>query len=270
MRVATALAGTAALLTLVTGCSHTSTPTGSSTASPSRASGPTSGEPRVGQCRRLTTAQIAPATNDNPTVSCASAHTARTIAVANAPSSVPLKESSKSFQTWLNKACAPALRTAIGGTARQRSISIFTLAFFIPTASQRTAGARWVRCDLIATKPDGTAVDLPAASGPALAAGLADKYAICLSANNSGAIVTCDEPHVLRGLDQFAYPDPPKKLPSQSAARAVATARCKPLAKGSRWIALLPSRTSWAKGDHQVVCWGLDQGASSGGGGVLA
>ena len=118
--------------------------TGAATA---RAADPLVGAPVVGQCHDMSPDELAAASYDDATVDCATTHTATTIAVAELPEGLDL--ASGRLELFALETCFAAQRTALGTTARGVRLTAYDLGWFVPTAEQQAAGARWVRCDLV-------------------------------------------------------------------------------------------------------------------------
>ena len=107
------------------------------------------GKPAVGECRRLTAAQADAASNPSNPIACSSPHNTRVIAVPTLPKGVAYADiGAAKLDKIATRLCYPAFRAALGQTNRVRNMSAYGFLYFKPTAQQRAAGARWLRCDL--------------------------------------------------------------------------------------------------------------------------
>jgi hypothetical protein len=108
------------------------------------------GGPKVGECHDLTPKQIQAESDTKKPVPCSSKHTTRTVAVVDAPP----KSGSEDVQTFrVGEACAEGYKTVVGGDAKTRVKTLYSLAWFHPTKAQKAKGAKWMRCDVTLTDP---------------------------------------------------------------------------------------------------------------------
>jgi hypothetical protein len=160
------------------------------------------GAPTVGECRApITQAEIDPASDSRPPISCSEPHGFETIHVGEllgAPDAWPGDDLPADLTSQIADACQPALDAYLALPASVPYVvpnRISDFAYFLPTAEEWASGARWFRCDafvtpLIAgeqTSITGTLAGIGAAPLPAA-------YRICDDANG---FVPCTAPHDL-------------------------------------------------------------------------
>jgi hypothetical protein len=186
-----------------------------------------SGKPSVGECRQLTTSQIAAASDTSAPIACSNAHNDRVIAVPNLPTGVSWSDLSTSAKliATATKLCYPALRHTLGQTDLVRNRSAYTFLFFEPTSRQRNAGARWMRCDL-ALQQGATYAHLPTDHVPALSGSrLPDKVARCLVAVSGQYLTTpCKAAHVYRATGSFTIAA--KRYPGRKQLLSIGRSKC--------------------------------------------
>lgn len=223
--------------------------------------------PVVGACRVLTVADIEPASNETPTVACASPHTSETIAVGGFRAA-EVTNASLSNGSLGNRAltrCTTAWREIIGGDTAAQHTSVVGLAYYLPNQEELSQGARWYRCDLVIGGQDG--LPLQELAGPAehlLEGTVPDSLRACRTTSDfvTGREVTCDRPHVLRAVGTAPLPDV-ATYPGQEALRKASAARCSRVI--ARWLHgridggdayQWPDRTGWeVLRDHTATCW---------------
>ena len=122
---------------------------------PAYAGGTTSSQrlaasPTVGECRSLTPDQAGSESDPSAPIDCATAHNSRVIAVPSLPKGITYADldTKAAVDRTAAKLCYPAFRAAVGQNDRVRSRTAYAYLFFVPTAQERTDGARWLRCDL--------------------------------------------------------------------------------------------------------------------------
>ena len=261
-RVAPSIASFAGLVVFVllaAGCS--------SGASSAEGIGLGPGAPVVGTCRVLTLADIAPATNQTPAVSCRSPHTAVTISVGGFRRS-RVTNANLSDGTLGNdalKRCTASWRRTVGGDTASQQLSVVGLAYYLPTSAELSKGARWYRCDLVIGGQDRMRLqDLPAHVAGLLDGPLPDSLRACRTAPDfqTGHQVACSSPHVLRAVGITALPNR-ASYPGQAALKAASAKGCLPVVR--RWLKgkdnggiayQWPDATSWRLlGDRTATCW---------------
>ncbi|HEY3016304.1 MAG TPA: septum formation family protein [Nocardioides sp.] len=249
-RLVTSLAAVAAL-----GVGLVSGPGTASAADSSRSmqlNGPHYQQPSVGQCRNYTWDAGLKDSNSSPVVSCSKTHTARVIAVPMLPAGMTWSASADSLERVMMKACYPKFEKALGRTAKIRHRSAYGIMWFIPTRTQRSHGARWIRCD-IALRGGQQLRPIPKDTAPMLPAGsLPDRIARCLSGDQH-LMTVCVKSHNYRAtgatvVDRTRYP-------GSNTLFSIAKKRCPGLVNTRRYYATWPTKNSWRAGDHVIVCY---------------
>lgn len=242
------LRGFVIALTMVvaSGCGQVSLPglPGSKTA-PAKAA-PYLATPQVGECHNLTLKGIAGASDTSKPVACSEPHTARTVAVVPEPAGANRGTEDDRAEA-VGRACGPAFVKELGGTARGRAKTMYSLAWFGPTKAQRAKGAHWLRCDVTLTDPRHAYRIKNAA--PLLAKPPADRELRCGRVGSrkklSWEYVPCSADH------QFE----PKKFieaPPDVAYKAAEAGAKKACQHGIyTWT---PSEL-WGTGDRFYICW---------------
>jgi hypothetical protein len=225
--------------------------------------------PKVGACRVLTAADIEPASNDTPTVSCSSAHTSVTIAVGGFPAA-RVTNANLTNGTLGNEAlqrCTAAWRSTVGGDLSAQHTTILGLAYYLPNQDQLSRGARWYRCDVVMGGQDGMALqDLPRNVEGLLDGDVPDSLVACRTAPDfkEGHEVACSSRHVLRAVGVASLPDQPQ-YPGASVLRTASEKGCQPVVRS--WLHgrfaggaayQWPDRTSWRLlEDRSATCWAV-------------
>lgn len=207
--------------------------------------------PKVGQCHQLTWSQALAASDSKAAVSCTARHNLQTIAVITASKS--LAGMTLEQLAVEGDACLRPLYRTLSSSMTKRALTAYTLFTFAPTAEQRAAGARWIRCDL-ALAHDRAIAPLPRhkLSSPVVPTRIKDGIRRCLTGRQY--LTTCTQPHAYRAvkafvMDQAAYP---------TAARwhAAADRRCQ-----TGWdLAYIATRAAWRAGQHTVTCYDKTRG----------
>jgi len=212
--------------------------------------------PTVGECRSLTAAQADAASDTSAPIDCAAAHTSRVIAVPSLPTGVTyadLDTGAKIART-ATRLCYPAFRAAVGQSDRVRSRTAYAFLFFIPTAQERTDGARWLRCDL-ALQHGKTLGVLPTYSEPALTdSTIPVAVKRCLAGKNH-LVTTCKATHSYRATGSFTVDV--KRFPGRKRIVQIGRNRCPALVSTDRdfLFSWMPQPTFDGAHDHALVCF---------------
>jgi len=169
------------------------------------------GKPVVGECRQLTVDQAAAGSNPINPIACSSPHNARVIAVPTLPKGVTYADiGAAKLDKIATRLCYPAFRAALGQTDRVRNMSAYGFLYFQPTAQQRAAGARWLRCDL-RLRHGATLATLPTDRKPALRGTVVPAGVRRCLAGKALRITVCEASHRYRAagavkVDLKRYP----------------------------------------------------------------
>jgi hypothetical protein len=213
-------------------------------------------KPSVGECRSLTIAEASAASDTSDPIPCSTAHTARVIAVPSLPSGVgyPDLDTAAKLDRVAVKLCYPAFRAALGQNDKVRDRSAYAYLYFVPTADQRDAGARWLRCDLT-LRHGGRLADLPTDAVPALSGTrLPAKVKRCLAGTNLRTTV-CTATHRYRSTGAFTVAL--ERYPGRAALLRIGRKRCPALVStdGDFRFTWAP-KTLWnLVHDRTIVCY---------------
>lgn len=210
--------------------------------------------PHVGDCHTLTYAESAASSEPDPAVACSRKHTSRTIRVVDVPQRTAMDDL-EAVTALAYRACSPALARALGRSAATRAMSAYDFAYFLPTAAQIRAGARWVRCD-VALYGGRSLRPLPTDDSPALGrAPHPDRIARC-GLLRGGALLTtvCSSKHTHRAMGVRHLRG--KRYPGSRRMYAIAKAHCPDTAESRDWYATWPSEVGWRSGGlRSMVCF---------------
>lgn len=216
----------------------------------------TTGKPAVGQCRDLTLAQASAASNTSDPSGCKSAHNDRVIAVKNLPKGVSWGQlnTAGKVNTMAVRLCYPAYRAALGQSDQVRDRTAYSYLYFVPTAKQRSSGARWLRCDLTLRKAASLG-NLPTDRKPALTSKKVPKAVARCLAGKALVTTTCSSPHSYRAA--AAVKIDIKKYPGRSKMIKIGRSRCPALITTDADFRFTWSgKTVWnVARDHTLVCY---------------
>lgn len=205
--------------------------------------------PAVGSCHWLTWAEANAASDSKAPVDC-SVHNTETIAVPQLPSTL----------TWADKGpvarfaarrCEAALVARFGGRAKAVQMSAYGIYWFEPTAAERQAGARWLRCDLAYLDPR-TVPTL--SSEPTLGAlPLSDSQARCRKGKAYDYAVTrCVTSHAFRATHAVKYPG--TRYPGYRKLQRWTIRKCMAKLPRKAFYFEVPYRLEWKIGVRHSIC----------------
>ena len=219
------------------------------------ATGPTAGAadplyhaPVVGQCSDMSRAELDLSSYGEASVDCAGPHTAQVTAVAALPEG--LAYDSPDFTELAVGTCNAAQREATGASKLGIKLTAYAIGFFVPTAEQQAAGARWLRCDLVLL--GGT--ELTPLPGKLDVGKYPHKKAVsrCL-AGRDFLVTTCDAKHTFRATAAIKVKG--KKYPKEKAWQRLGTDRCRSATSSRTYRFSWPSKVDWKVGDRALVCY---------------
>lgn len=215
-----------------------------------------SGRPSVGQCRHLTLAQASAASNRTAPIACSTRHNDRVIAVPNLPKGVTYAELNTAAKRdkVAVRICYPAFRSTLGQNDRVRNMTAYTYLYFVPTAKQRSNGARWLRCDL--TLRHGTALgNLPTDRRPALSGSRPPAGVRRCLAGKALLATICKASHRYRAVGAVKVDI--KRYPGRTKMIQIGRKRCPPIVETDADYRFTWSRkTVWNTAhDHTLVCY---------------
>ena len=273
---------TAALLSVLAGCSDAGsvrdTTRGPDAAASSRSSGSPSSSPSLlaakpvprpptAACYRLSYDDAVSPTSDARPVDCGREHTARTFAVgrlANVVDGHLLAVDSDRVQSFVATTCRRRFGAWVGGDLEDRRLTMLGTVWFTPSLAQSDRGADWYRCDVVAlAAPERLALLKGRLAGVlATAAGRA-RFAMCGTAAPDSAEfqrVVCTAPHTWRAVAVVELPDGP--YPGERAVRATGERPCEDVGRQVaddplefQWGYEWPTAERWAEGQAFGRCW---------------
>jgi hypothetical protein len=213
-----------------------------------------SDRPSVGDCHRLSFQQIAHVSETSAPVPCSGTHTSRVIKVVDLPSGTTWASLTPTQVVKLGVTeCTPALRRTLGQNDTVRDSTSYDWVFFAPTQAQQTAGANWIRCDVVLFK--GRALKaLPTDSVPALGSSrLSDTVRRCTSGKSHDDTV-CSATHDYRSTGAFTVKG---RYPGDTKLAGIARHRCPALVSTPRrFLFAHKAKVVWNnEHDHAVICF---------------
>lgn len=240
-------AGLAALLALATACAGPS----SSDRTPPPA-------PEVGQCHRLSDADIEAMATYGADAGCDADHNSYTYVVGDLDE-LP-DEPEALAATPARRACWDALPAVVGRSADDIQATLFDFAAFLPTPEDQELGADWYRCDLVAHGKGWSYQDLPGGRPDEFLANLAPAYYACIDYTTESEITTGERIPCGHSASHWwagSFEGPSELAPGQL--YRLVQAHCPRIAKTRRyWYFTAPDARQWAAGNHQIACYGAE------------
>ncbi|MDF1603853.1 septum formation family protein [Nocardioides sp. YIM 152315] len=206
--------------------------------------------PERDACYRLDYDEAIATSNDASPVPCRRRHTARTVAVGDGRRAA--RECPRRFSSY------------VGGSTRDRRLSMLRPVWFTPTEEARDAGASWWRCDAVALAGHERLADLRGELRGALGRPKGrDRYGMCGTAEPGTARferVICSTRHTWRAVDtvpfeQASYPGVDEVRSAGDEPCRDAGAEAADGALDYRWGYEWPSAEQWRDGQHYGICW---------------
>jgi hypothetical protein len=215
---------------------------------PASAADPTYGAPAVGQCFDMDVEELAADSYVEAPVDCAGVHTARTIAVAQLPDDLAYGSTGRLTRFAL-ETCFPAQRKALGTSLLGMRMSAYNVGYFLPTAEQQAAGARWLRCDLVLG-----GVSLEPLPAKVALGKLPYRKSVsrCLTGRDF-VLTVCSRPHAFRAT--AAMKVKASRYPSEKAWKRIGDQRCRSAVTSRSYRFGWPSKAAWKAGDRALICY---------------
>jgi hypothetical protein len=220
--------------------------------------------PEVGRCRALPASAVDRPDDDSPQVACAEPHTAETFAVGEftGPSAATTVDDPRLSRAVLD-GCDRRFRRYVGADASLALRTVLDWAWFRPSPAAWQAGARWYRCDLVASGADGLLEHRGRARGVLL--GLpADRWLLCAAGDqvSDAPRVPCDQPHTWRAVTTVVLGDAAASWPGERRVELRTRDFCSDsvgawlgypvdYTYGYTWL----GRAEWRTGNRRSVCW---------------
>ncbi|MFL6108515.1 MAG: septum formation family protein [Marmoricola sp.] len=203
--------------------------------------------PVTGRCYNLTFTQTYPLSSNVGSVPCSDKHTTKTFSVKNVPTDVDYKHiSDDAFSVLAVKMCYPRFAATLGSTPETREQTAYDFVYFAPTAAQKAAGARWVRCD-VTLLGNNTLRALPTNTIPMIQGAITDTTRRCLVTTHHW-LTTCAGVHSYRSTAAYTLSGTWYRTDAQFTANGK---KLCPTADYYRW----PNKFAWNIGDHVLVCY---------------
>lgn len=204
-------------------------------------------KPKVGQCRAMSYKRTAAISDTSKPVPCSKRHTAVTVAVVEARTSLAGLAQDQ-LDTLGAELCSQQELKKLGRSPARRAMSAYNIVFFQPTATQIRAGARWFRCDLT-LKAGKNMLPLPGhLPRPVLPKHPTDQTEHCLTGTHLST--PCSSKHAYRPVRAFTFK--PVAYPTGDDFVQAGDDLC-PAGGNAYYTWSNPS--VWAAGDRVLVCY---------------
>lgn len=207
-------------------------------------------EPTVGECRQYGIAAASQQTESSAPVGCRTKHTAKVFKVFQLPADMDWRASVSELSALVSKKCNPAFKTWMGRDELTVALTAYTSVWFTPTQAQKDAGARWMRCDIVALKSKGLA-PLTKNKAPMIPKPLTNSVRRCLN-GSSYLITVCSAKHQWKAAGDFTMAK--GRYPSTTKFRNVAASRCRRLVTTRSYVYTYPSKAQWTSGYRIMIC----------------
>lgn len=212
-------------------------------------SDPMIGAPIAGECHNLTSVELEADSEGTSPLDCSLAHTAKAIGAYQIPDGWDWGSVSGAtkYQFILNR-CLPDFRVALGGTEASRHWSALSVAWFVPTAEEVSAGARWMSCYVYLPRGSGLA-NLPSDTLPLAPPPIARAIKLCL--NGAELTVPCSIAHTYRTTGTVTFTG---AWPGDNALRSMAYDKCAAKVTTDVYYVFWVDKFHWKAGDKTVRC----------------
>lgn len=213
-------------------------------------------QPHKGDCHKQTYKQVMAVSAPLNTVRCGSRGvTTVTVKAGLLPAGV---DPTSGEQAWdaVGDGCYAAQAARMGRTAKKRAMSAFDVTLLLPTATQRSHGAAWYRCDVFVWRAD-KLTRITRSKRPMLSATVPDTQRFCYTRGYYKT--SCDAAHMWRvvaavKLSGTSYPADIDSRGSDICVAKVST----------HGLYLVPSEQQWARGFRFVRCFNKQKKGTGG------
>jgi len=214
---------------------------------PAHAASTSAAKPKVGACHAMSYKKTAAISDSSKPVPCTKRHTAVTVAVVDASTSLAGLTQDQ-LNTLGADICSRQDLKELGRGPIRRAMSAYNIVFFQPTGAQIRAGARWFRCDLT-LRAGRKMLPLPAhLSRPVLPKHASDRTEHCLTRTHLST--PCSSTHAFRPVGAIKFK--PVAYPSRDDFVQAGNELCP--ARG-RYYYTWSAAGIWAAGDRVLVCY---------------
>lgn len=221
-------------------------------------------------CYRLAFEDALAPTTAARTTDCDGTHTSMTFAVGTLDTVVDghlLAVDSERVMTQVAEACPARLADFVGGSLRDRRLSMLRAVWFTPTVEQSDAGADWFRCDVIAVAGQDALAPLTGRLSDVLSQPQGrERWAMCGTDDPDSPDferVLCSQPHSWRAIEVVPFED--GRYPGVEAVRDAGQTPCEDAGRSVaddalnfQWGYEGPSKEQWAAGQTYGRCWAPD------------
>lgn len=214
-----------------------------------RASDPMVGAPKVGACTHMNYAELEELTDPGANTPCSATHTGQVELVWQLLPDTPSFPDPKAIAEAA-QGCWWTHREFIGRTQTAMAISTLGGAYFIPSAADQAAGARWFSCYAYNFDRAGKLAPLPA-NHPLLPSPITKNVQLCLRGAHHDYI-RCTHPHQWKATGAVELRG---RYPGKHRRAMIAARRCPALVTSHRYFPDFPSRADWKSGNKILVCY---------------
>ncbi len=206
--------------------------------------------PPVDSCHNLTLDEAYADSDPDPAVDCSEPHTTITVGAIQFESA-PDWNDHDSYAGLVSKRCVSKMGPYFGDRYKALTLSTWTIYWFIPTAAEREAGAKWVRCDAAVYSP-GQMPKLPTDGSPLLESPPADWHARCAQGEDKNyAPTTCNRSHSYRASHAIKYSG---AYPGAEAGARWALRKCRAKFDDRPFLYAFPNKVSFQMGYRYARC----------------
>ncbi|WP_235738936.1 septum formation family protein [Nocardioides alcanivorans] len=208
-----------------------------------------SGMPQEGSCHLLPRDVARGSDLAVEEIPCSEPHTGVTYLTGVLPTKVAADP-----RAWVAHRCTSGLADAAGLTEASLPGAFVEWVWLQPDAEHRERGARWYRCDLRSTSPEGNH-DLPGDGLPVFSGEMPDPWLRCVDTTGAEAsYVGCDQPHQFRWTGSVPT-DADGAHPSAEQWEELAAAKCRALVGNDAFWFTYPNQVQWQDGDRRLSCY---------------
>lgn len=236
---------------------------------PSPSTTPPPPDPDTETCRELRFGDVGRYANDTPTTSCDKRHTGFTFEVTELPPDIAfdgVQIKNDAIQQAAGRSCRQAFEDYVGGDAATRARVRLTVTYFLPSQAEYDAGARWVRCDIIALQGERILAELPATLEGFLDDDDAiNDYGLCSTGQPGAAdskMVACEQPHSYRAVVALRLGAMDDSYPGETTTSIQGKQRCEDLIvklldtdSSFTYSWTFPTPQDWRAGQRFGYCW---------------
>lgn len=224
--------------------------------------------PVARQCRRLppSEAVLGVAFRPSRAVPCVKAHNAQTYFVGRLDGGArTAAQRGNRGQVYAQASgrCRRNLVDWLGGDGADLALSQFTFVVGVPSADDLSAGARWLRCDVVARRTLSSFLALPRSTAGILTTAKAAQYHVCVKGDIAQAkTVVCRLPHRWRGATAVRLGSAGSAFPGGKVVTARMRSTCETQVRNYLgttsafsygWIR--PTRSLWQRGERYGICF---------------